>query len=265
MQRCDDNRGVISGFETLTLPLLLWIAVVIVLAGLSQGALGIGFPTIATPLIALVTDIRTAVIVVLLPCLAAVVMTIVRGGAVRRVVAEFWMMPLYALAGAAIGTQVFVAYPQFPYGLLLAAIIIVYLNLDRLTRSDWPLIRRRRHTFGLLFGVLAGLSEGTANVAAPPLIVYYLAIGLEPAMLVQAMNICFVAGKVTQFVTLSTAGGVTAAQWMATLPLAVLGAGAAAYGVKIRNRIDAATYRQWLKGALLVMAVILVGQYVYEW
>ena len=79
------------------------------------------------------------------------------------------------------------------------------------------------------------------------------------------LSICFLAGKTTQFATLSTAGGVTATQWIATLPLAALGAAAAVYGVKIRSRIDAATYRQWLKGALLAMAVILIGQYIYEW
>lgn len=253
------------GFESLTPLLLVWISAVIVLAGLSQGALGVGFPTIATPLIALVTDIRTAVIVVLLPCLAAVIMTIIRGGPIKRVIAEFWMMPIYAFIGASVGTRIFVTYPEFPYGLLLAGIILVYLNIDRLTKSDWPLIRRYKGSSGFIFGVLAGLSEGTANVAAPPLVVYYLAIGLDPGMLVQAMNICFLVGKLTQFATLSAMGGVTTVQWLATLPLAALGAGAAVYGVKIRSRIDAATYRQWLKGALLAMAVILIGQYIYEW
>lgn len=255
---------VLPGFETLTVPLLVWIAAVIFIGGVSQGALGIGFPTIATPLIALATDIRTAIIIVLLPCIAAVVATAVRGFPLRRVLAEFWMMPLYMMLGAAIGTRLFIAYPDFPYALLLAGVIIVYLNLGRFGRAEWPVVRRYKGFFGFFFGVLAGLSEGTANVAAPPLIVYYLAIAVEPAMLVQAMNICFFMGKTTQFATLATAGGIPAIQWVMTLPLVVLAAGGAVYGINIRNRIDAATYRQWLKGALFVMAVILIGQYLYE-
>ena len=52
------------GFETLTPALVAWIAAVMLVAGLIQGALGLGFPTLATPLIALVTDIRTAVVIV---------------------------------------------------------------------------------------------------------------------------------------------------------------------------------------------------------
>ncbi len=56
------------------------------------------------------------------------------------------------------------------------------------------------------------------NVAAPPLIIYYLALGLAPAMMVQAMQICFLVGKSTQFAVLTLHGGVAAAQWVATLP-----------------------------------------------
>ena len=115
-----------------------------------------------------------------------------------------------------------------------------------------------------MFGLTAGLSEGTANVAAPALIVYYLAIGVQPALFVQAMNICFLTGKTTQFATLALAGGVTATQWAMTLPLAVVAAAGAVYGVTIRNRIDAPTYRRWLSGALCVIAGILVAQYAYE-
>src|SRR5688572_13991822 len=252
------------GFETLTLALIVWIAAVVLVAGFVQGALGLGFPTLATPLIALATDIRTAVIIVLLPCLAAVVTSAVRSGHFRQALAEFWMMPLYALVGAAIGTQLFIAFPGFPYALLLAAIILVYLNLDRLGRGEWQRLRRHKHAFGVLFGMLAGISEGTANVAAPPLIIYYLGIAVQPTMLVQAMNLCFIAGKTTQFATLAAAGGVLAVQWAATLPFAVIGSAGAWYGVRLRNRIDAPTYRRWIRGALYAIAAILIAQHLHE-
>lgn len=251
------------GFETLTLALIAWVAVVMLLSGVVQGALGLGFPTVATPLIALVTDIRTAVIMVLLPCIATILVSMLGSGSLRRALAEFWMMPLYMVAGAAIGTRFFIAYPQFPYALLLAAVILIYLNLDRLGRTEWQRVRRHQRKFGLLFGLTAGISEGTANVAAPALIVYYLAIGVQPTLFVQALNICFLTGKTTQFATLASAGGVTAMQWAITLPLAVVAAAGAGYGIRIRSRIDAPTYRRWLRGALFAIALILVAQYVY--
>lgn len=251
------------GFETVTPWVVAWIVLVVAFAGLVQGALGLGFPIVATPLIALVTDIRTAIIVVLLPCVAAVLVSLFRGAPLKPVMERFWMMPVYAFIGAAIGTRLFVAYPGFPYALLLAAMMLVYLNLDRLGRAEWPLIRERQRPFALLFGVLAGLSEGTANVAAPPLVIFYLALGLSPTTLVQALNICFITGKATQFATLATAGGVSILQWATTLPLAAVATFTALRGVSIRGRIDAATYRVWLKRGLFAMALILLGQSAY--
>ena len=249
--------------EALTPALVAWIAIVMLAAGFVQGALGLGFPTLATPLIALVSDIRTAVVMVLLPCIATVLVSTIRSGFLRQALAEFWMMPFYMLLGAAIGTRIFIVYPEFPYALLLAGVILVYLNLDRLGLAEWKSVRQHKRLFGVVFGLIAGVSEGTANVAAPPLIVYYLAINVQPTILVQAMNICFLTGKTTQFATLASAGGVSALHWAMTLPLAAIAASGTVYGVRVRNRIDAATYRRWLRGALLAIAVILVAQYAY--
>lgn len=253
----------VPGFESFSAGVVLWIAFVIALAALVQGALGLGFPMVATPLIALVTDMRSAVILVLLPCVAAIVANIVKGGPLRPVLAEFWMMPFYAFAGAVVGTRLFIAFPAFPFAVLLALVILVYLNLDRLGKTEWPLIRRHKILFGALFGVVAGVSEGTANAAAPPLVVYYLALGLTPVSLVQALNICFITGKATQFTTLASSGGVSLAQWLVTLPLAAVAGVSVLYGIRIRSRVAAATYRRWLRYALFAVALILLAQYAY--
>jgi uncharacterized protein len=251
------------GFESLSLEIVLWVVVVTAFSGFVQGALGLGYPMIATPLIALTADMRTAIILVLLPCLAAVTVNVIKSGSLREVLAEFWMMPVFMLVGAAIGTRLFIAAPWFPYSLLLAAMIIIYLNLDRLGRSEWPAMRKWKKSSAASFAVIAGMSEGTANVAAAPLLIYFLGIGLAPAAIVQGMNMCFLVGKSTQFVTLATYGGVAAAQWLGTLPLAAIATLTVISGIRVRNRLDAVTYRLWLRRALFVMAVILLAQYAY--
>ncbi len=251
------------GFESITPGVILWIVLAITLAGLIQGTLGFGFPFVATPMVAMVADMRTAVITILLPTLATTVATLATCGSLKPVLKRFWRMPLYACCGALTGTWVFVAAPDFPYQLLLAAIILLYLNLDRISRGEWPLIRRHEGAFAPLAGAAAGLFEGTANVAAPPLIIYFLALGLGPAMLVPALQICFLVGKATQFSVLTWHGGVGMAQWMATLPLVLFAVGGVFGGARIRNRIDAATYRLWVKRALWGIALALLAQYGY--
>lgn len=251
-------------FEGLSAELIAWIALVMLLAGLIQGTLGFGFPFVATPLIALASDMRTAIIAVALPTVATIIVALIASGPLRPTLARFWMMPCYHVIGAAAGTWLFVSAPDLPYLLVLALLTLVYLNLDRLGRTDWPLVRRHERRFAPVSGLAAGIFEGTANVAAPPLIIFYLALGLTPAMLVQAMNICFLVGKATQIGILTGRGGVGAGQWLATLPFVAIGVAGSLTGVRLRNRIDAHTFRTWVKRALFVIALVLIAQYAYS-
>ena len=250
--------------ESLPLVLLVWIGCVMLVAGFLQGALGFGFPFVATPLIAMATDMRTAIVAVLLPTIATICVALFASGPLRATLARFWMMPLYMILGAASGTWVFVSAPDAPYTLVLALLTLFYLNLDRLGRAEWPLVRRHERAFAPLAGITSGMFEGTANIAAPPLIVFYLSLGLTPVMLVQGLNICFLLGKSTQFTVLATRGGVSMHEWLATLPFVAIGVAGSLIGVRMRSRIDAVTFRVWVKRALFVIALGLIAQYGYS-
>ncbi len=79
----------------------------------------------------------------------------------------------------------------------------------------------------------------------------------------QALNICFFAGKTAQFATLASGGGVSLVQWLITLPFAAVATGGVLYGIRIRSRVAAATYRRWLRHALFAAALLLLAQYAY--
>jgi uncharacterized protein len=254
-----------SAIESLPLAVIVWLTFAMILSGFIQGALGFGFPFIATPMVAMLVDMRTAIITVLLPTLATVAITLFTSGPLGPTLKRFWPMPVYATLGALAGTWIFVSAPTAPYQLLLALIIIVYLNLDRFSRGEWPLVKRHERAFAPLAGTAAGLFEGTANVAAPPLIIYYLALGLAPAMMVQAMQLCFLVGKSTQFAVLTWHGGVSATQWLATLPFCAIAVAAGFAGARVRDRINAAMFRRCVKRALALIAFALLAQYVYRY
>ena len=82
-------------------------------------------------------------------------------------------------------------------------------------------------------------------------------------MMVQAMQLCFMVGKATQFTVLTLHGGVSSAQWLTTLPLCVVAVAAGVFGARMRGRIDAAMFRRWVKRALAIIAVALLTQYAY--
>ncbi|MCC6532101.1 MAG: sulfite exporter TauE/SafE family protein [Burkholderiales bacterium] len=249
--------------DSLPLVAIAYVAFAIACAGLVHGTLGLGFPLVATPLVSLVTGIKTAIVLVVPPTLAVVIAAIVAGGPFLSSVREWWRMPLWMLLGAFAGTRLFILIDPAPLTLLLAAAIMIYLGLDWIGRGESPAIGRHRHKSGMLFGFLGGLFEGSVNIAAPPLLIYFLSLGLAPVALVKALNLCFVTGKTTQLSTLLATAEVSAAVWLSTLPLCVLGVATSLAGTRIRNRVEAATYRRWLKHALAGMALLLLGQYFF--
>jgi uncharacterized membrane protein YfcA len=237
---------------------------VMALAGFVHGALGLGFPLIATPLLALFTDIKTAIVFTLLPTLTAIVISIVKGGRPVEVIRQYWMLPVYMIVGSYLGARLLIAADPTPFLFLLALLIMAYLNLQRLQGLAAHWIGVHPHAARAAFGIVAGLFESTANVAGPVLLIFFLSTTLPPLALVQALNLCFLAGKSTQGLTLAYAGGVPASVWISTLPFAAVGAAGLLSGVRVRNRIDAETYRTWLKRALWVIAALLIGQFAWR-
>lgn len=254
-----------TGFESHSWWLIAYVAIIIAVAGWVQGALGLGFPMVATPLIAAATSMQFAVVMVLIPCVASIIVSVLRSPGFVEVIRRFWWMSLPALAGATIGARLFVLFPEFPYALLLAGMILIYLNMERLGHGESALMRRHDKVSGLLAGLLAGISESTANIAAPPLIIYYFGIGLPPLLLVPAMNISFFTGKTTQFATLAGSGTIAPSLWLLTLPLVIIAAIASLIGTRVRSRINGETYRLWMRRMLMAIAIILLLQVAYRY
>lgn len=239
---------------------LAYVALVCVLAGLVHGALGFGFPLVATPLVALVIDMKSAITLLAPVTLALVVISALRGGKLGALVRRFWFMPVGIALGAWLGTQVLLAAPPEPFLLVLALVLVLYLNLDRVGRGESALVQRLRAPFGFAFAFLAGVCEAIANVAGPVLFVYFMLLGAAPSQIVQTLNMCFTVGKGSQVLTLAGAGALSGA-WVMVAGLSVPSVAALATGMRMRERIDAQTYRAWLRKALWVMVALLLVQF----
>ncbi len=241
-----------------------FIALACLLSGFAHGALGFGFPLVATPLVALVIDIKSAIAILAPVTLVLTVISALRGGPLIDVLRRFWYVPLAAAAGAWLGTRVLIATPPEPFVLILALVILLYLNLDRVGRGRSELVQRHRIGFGLGFGFIAGVFEAIANVSGPVLLIFFMLLGLAPAQLVQTLNVCFSLGKGAQTLTWAASGQISPAAWLAIGALTIPSVAALFAGMRVRERIAAATYRRWLRGALWIMALLLLGQFATQ-
>jgi len=189
----------VTGLEPLTQE-LIWAAIpAILLAGLVHGIFGIGFPMVATPLLALFTDVLTAVLITLLPTMAVNLLVIGRGSLERlRDMRQHLLIGPFVLLGTLIGSLLLLWFDPRPFLLLLAAAILLYLNQDRLKKLDFGWVRRQTILSYVIFGLTAGLMAGTVNVMLPVLIILFLELRIATTSMVVLFNINFFSGKLAQ-------------------------------------------------------------------
>jgi hypothetical protein len=240
------------------------VVAITIVAGLAHGAIGFGFPVISTPLVALLIDVKAAVLVTVIPNIAVNLISILRGGRWRESIGRHWPVAVAVVAGTLIGTRLLLAAPPEPLKVLLAAMILVYLQQDRLRRLDWSWIARAPEAAGIGFGLVGGILSGAVNVSAPPLIIYFMTLGLAPVAMTQVLNLCFIAGKVTQATNLglAQAGGIHVLA--ASLPLTAIAVAAVLGGMRVQSNLRPEIYRRILRGTLWAMALLLIAQVAWK-
>ena len=246
-----------------SLTTLAFFTAIILFAGLVHGTLGLGFPLMATPLLALFVDVRSAILITLLPTVAVNVASILQGGQWRDSIGRYWPLAVYALIGSMAGTSFIVVSDPAPFKLLLAALIFLYLGTGWLGNFRMAWVAEHRGWSMMIFGLIAGMSAGSTNVMVPILIVFALEMGLQTTAMVQVFNLCFLAGKVAQMAVFAGAGLLGPPLLISTAPLALVALAALAVGMVFRRRISSDAYRTVIKWLLFAVALILVGQYFY--
>jgi hypothetical protein len=241
-------------------PGLAWVGAIALVAGFAHGLTGYGFPVISTPMVALFTDVRTAVMVTLFPNILVNVLSTVTGPGWRESLLRFWRMPAYVLLGTLVGTQVVLWAPAAPLRLLLAAVIVLYLQQDRFRRIDWSVISRHPGPTGAFAGLLGGFLSGTVNVMLPPLLIYFSVLQLPTLVMTQVMNSCFLVGKVSQAAVFAGAGQFSVDGLARVVPVCLVALGGYLAGRRLQPRIAPTVYRSLLRVVLWIMAALLVVQ-----
>ncbi len=236
------------------------IALAIFAAGISQGAMGFGFPAISTPVLALMTDIKTAVLLNLLPNLTVNIISVVQGGNWRASLGVHWPVAVYALIGSFIGAWVLVLAPQEPLRLLLAAIILAYLYQKQLAMLNWNVLMRHPRAAQLTFGLTGGFFSGSVNNSLPPLLIYFMLLGVQATIMTQMLNLCFLGGKLMQAATLAGAGELSLAAAAANVPLTLVALAGMAAGARTQRYFSVAAYQKALRYLLFVLAFVLAAQ-----
>ena len=228
-------------------------------AAFIHGSIGLGFPMVATPLLALVTDIQTAIILTIIPSFLTNLVSIRSEGNILSASHRYLSLALFVMAGSAIGTQVLIFTNSEIFKALLAGAIIVYLFADKINFNlTW--VSGHQIFSRFVFGVSAGILGGLTNVMAPILIIYTLESKHSKSDTIQALNFCFLFGKLTQFILFSINGKFTLDKLSVSSVMLIAASLALYIGIAIRKKIELSAYRKILRLVLLILAVLLLIQ-----
>ena len=238
------------------------IIAVMLFAGLIHGTLGLGFPMVATPMLATMMDVRSAILITLLPTVAINIASIANSKSSLASTKPFLPLVLFALLGSILGASILAITDPAPFRIVLAGLILLYLwNRIRIPKQ-WLLDNAMLAM--AVFGIIAGISAGTTNVMVAILIIYFISLETPRSTLVPALNSCFLVGKISQIIVLAIAGLVSISLLLETAPLAVAAVIALLLGQRLQPRIQISTYQAILRKLLLLLAIILIYQFLSE-
>ncbi len=241
------------------------VVLIIVAAGFVHGALGLGFPLVATPLLALLLDVRSAILITLLPTAVVNVASVLQSDRWLAGVREYWPIATYAVIGSSIGTWVIATIDPAPFQLLLALLTLLFLASHYFNPTSFAFLSRNPGVTMPLVGLVAGFAAGTTNVMVPVLIIYSLSLSLSKNTMVQMFNLCFLSGKLSQMLVFGLKGTIGPGLLLSTAPLALAGFCALLVGVRLRDRIPSTTFRKIVRGVLFLLAILLILQVILGW
>ena len=239
--------------EFIYLPILLFAAFI-------HGALGLGFPLITTPLLALFMPLPAAILLTLIPPVSINLVSFFTEKYWKQALRAYWPIPTFTIVGSIIGTQVLLSVDPSPFRMLLAMLLVAYLVTERLTGSTQE---HQLPRWGLaLFGLGLGLLAGVVNIFAPVIVVFALYTRMNPVLMVATFNMSFLtskSGQIIGFIANDAFDPDVVLLTIALVPLILL---CLWLGIRIRRKIDRDTYLQLLRGALWLIAVALVADWI---
>ena len=145
---------------------IAWVAGVMLLAGFVHGAIGFGFPLVATPMLTLVLDLKTTILVSLVPTMVMTLISAFRGGMLRESVLRFWFMPIMLVIGSYLGTRILIGANPAHFVLLLAVCLLAFLNLERLGKLEYRSVKENPRFWGVVTGPSTSIHPRTTWRAA---------------------------------------------------------------------------------------------------
>jgi uncharacterized membrane protein YfcA len=154
------------------------VALAVAASAFVKGSIGFGFPTLGTPLLALIVDVKTAFLVLIVPNIVMDGLQLARAGAPGATARRLASLVACGAVGTVLGTRLLAGFSPRTVMLILGGFIVTFVVLSVLRLS--PRLPPHWEPWASpVVGFVAGIVGGITNVPGTPLVLYYYALGLS--------------------------------------------------------------------------------------
>lgn len=233
------------------------IAFTFLLAGIVKGVIGMGLPTVAMGLLALVMPPVEAAAILVVPSLVTNVWQLVAGPRFIAILRRFSTMMIGVCLGTFAGIGLLTGSAGAMTTAALGAVLAAY-GIMGLTSARFVVSTRSERWLAPTVGLMTGVLTGATGVFVIPAVPYFNALGLEKEDLIQTLGLSFTVSTIALAVGLMASGQFKASFATSSL-LAVLPALAGMFvGQRVRNRWKPEAFRRWFFIGLLILGTYMV-------
>lgn len=238
-------------------PTTILVAGSLLLAAYVKGTTGMGFPLIATPMVALLLDIRIAITILIIPNIVMDITQIFRGTFSPSLFRRFAWLLVLTIAGVFLGTKVLVTLPIWILNLTLGVMVLAFV-LSNFFRLDLEISPQTEGMVSPLAGLVGGFLNGMTNAAGPALAIYLYSLNLAKTEFVKSIATIFIVTKVSQLIAVSTWNLFTPSILRLSLLVTLFCLAGFYAGLKTQDRVNQKTFNRGLLTLLFAIGVALV-------
>jgi uncharacterized membrane protein YfcA len=236
----------------------LLVAFFLLLAAFIKGTTGMGFPLIATPTVALLLDIRTAVTILIIPNLVMDIAQVFRGGLPHAVFRRFSGMFLWTVIGVFLGTTMLVKLPLWILNLALGVMVLAFVSVN-LFRFEPRIAPNREKILSPIMGLVGGFLNGMTNAAGPALAMYFYSLKLAKAEFIKSIATIFIVTKASQLLAVSTWNLLNRSTLELSLGVTLFVLLGFYAGLKTQDRVNQRLFNRGLLTLLFAIGLVLVS------
>ena len=237
--------------------LALLSAGALIVGGVVKGALGVGLPLVAVPLLALWLPAAQAIGLLAAPVVLSNLLQALEGGRLAPTWQRFRWLVLAQLVATVLTVRMTLNLSPAQLSAMVAAAVLLAVLLLAL-QPNVQISPTHEKAVGVAVGLGSGLLGGVSSLTGPILITYFMALRLPRDVFVSSISLVYLAGSLPLYMAMVGYGKISWAVllWSALALLPVyLGM---RLGRQVRQHLNEQVLRRVVLALLVLIALILL-------